>query len=146
KLCSYFERVELKGKIGKKVAVLLTPEMTSALNLLVEKRSECGIPDDNTYLFAIPNCLTHYRGHDTLRKFSEECGAEKPEYLRSTKLRKEIATTSQILNLKKNELDQLADFMGHDIAVHRQFYRLSEPTVQHAKISKLLLALEKGKL
>ncbi|MEQ2241604.1 hypothetical protein ILYODFUR_026990, partial [Ilyodon furcidens] len=146
KLCSYFERVELKGKRGRKVAVLLTPEMTSALNLLVEKRSECGIPDDNTYLFAIPNCLTHYRGHDTLRKFSEECGAEKPEYLRSTKLRKEIATTSQILNLKKNELDQLADFMGHDIAVHRQFYRLSEPTVQQAKISKLLLALEKGKL
>lgn len=43
-------------------------------------------------------------------------------------------------------MDQLADFLGHDISVHRQFYRLSEPTVQSAKISKLLLALERGKL
>ena len=40
----------------------------------------------------------------------------------------------------------LADFMGHDISVHREFYRLSEPTIQSARISKLLLALEKGKM
>ncbi|XP_070401383.1 uncharacterized protein [Nothobranchius furzeri] len=146
KLCSYFERVELKGKRGRKVAVLLTPEMTRAVELMVTKRKECGIPDDNTYLFAVPKCLTYYRGHDALRTLSEQCGAKKPEYLRSTQLRKEIATTSQILNLKDNELDQLADFLGHDISVHRQFYRLSEPTVQSAKISKLLLALEKGRL
>lgn len=62
KLCNYFERVELKGKRGRKVAVQLTPEMSAALNL----------------------------------------------------------------NL--------------------QFYRLSEPTIQSGKISKLLLALEKGQL
>ncbi|XP_041855503.1 uncharacterized protein LOC121649037 [Melanotaenia boesemani] len=146
KLCTYFERVELKGKRGRKVAVLLTPNMTKALNLLVEKREERGVPVENEYLFAIPNCLTYYRGHECLRKFADECGAQEPEYLRSTRLRKEMATTSQILNLKNNELDQLADFMGHDLAVHRQFYRLSEPTIQSAKISKILLALEKGML
>ena len=53
---------------------------------------------------------------------------------------------SQILNLKDHELDALADFLGHDIRVHRQFYRLSEDTVQVAKISKLLLELESGRL
>ncbi|KAG1934534.1 hypothetical protein F2P79_019774 [Pimephales promelas] len=57
-----------------------------------------------------------------------------------------MTTTYQMLNLKNNEMDQLADFLGHDITVHRQFYRLSEATIQSAKISKLLLALEKGKL
>lgn len=71
---------------------------------------------------------------------------KKNNYLRSTHLRKEIATTSQILNLKNNELDQLADFLGHDISVHRQFYQLSGPTIQSGKNSKLLLALERGKL
>ncbi|KAL2099510.1 hypothetical protein ACEWY4_003904 [Coilia grayii] len=50
------------------------------------------------------------------------------------------------MNLRNNELDQLADFLGHNIAVHRQYYRLPEATVQVTKIAKLLLALEKGKL
>lgn len=73
-------------------------------------------------------------------------GATHPEYLRSTQLRKQVATTSQILDFKNNELDQLADFLGHNINVHREYYRLPEATIQVTKISKLLLALEKGKL
>lgn len=40
----------------------------------------------------------------------------------------------------------LADFLGHNINVHREYYRLPEATIQVTKISKLLLALEKGKL
>ncbi|KAL0155304.1 hypothetical protein M9458_049567, partial [Cirrhinus mrigala] len=53
---------------------------------------------------------------------------------------------SQILNLKDNELDQLASFLGHDIRVHRDYYRLPDATIEIAKISKLLLAMEKGNL
>lgn len=64
----------------------------------------------------------------------------------STHLRKHVATLSQILNLKNHELDQVADFLGHDIHVHREYYRLPEATTQLAKISKLLLAMEKGSL
>jgi len=43
-------------------------------------------------------------------------------------------------------MDQLANFLGHDIRVHREFYRLPESTLQLAKVSKLLMAMEKGKL
>ncbi|KAF4072633.1 hypothetical protein AMELA_G00265280 [Ameiurus melas] len=53
---------------------------------------------------------------------------------------------SQVLNLKNHELDQVADFLGHDIRVHREYYRLPEAPTQLAKISKLLLAMEKGSL
>lgn len=53
---------------------------------------------------------------------------------------------SQVLNLKNNELDKVADFLGHDIHVHRDFYRLPVPTTQLAKLSKLLLSMEKGNL
>lgn len=35
---------------------------------------------------------------------------------------------------------------GHDIRVHRQYYRLPKGTLQLAKISKVLLAVEQGKL
>lgn len=137
-------RVELKGKKDRKVAVLLTPDLVNALRLLIEKRKDCNVLDENGYLFAVPKCLTYFRGHDCVRKFAEESGAKQPQYLRSTQLRKQVATTSQILNLKNNEMDQLADFLGHDIRVHRDYYRLPDATVQVAKIFKILLALEKG--
>uniref|UniRef100_A0AAV2M4K5 Uncharacterized protein n=1 Tax=Knipowitschia caucasica TaxID=637954 RepID=A0AAV2M4K5_KNICA len=123
-LCSYFTRVEIVGKRGRKVVVLLTPCMVDAL----------------------PQALSHYRGQDCLRVYASQCGAKHPELLRSTQLRKHVATLSQILNLKNNELDQVADFLGHDIRVHRDFYRFPVPTMQLAKISKLLLSMEKGNL
>ncbi|XP_076829569.1 uncharacterized protein LOC143485412 isoform X2 [Brachyhypopomus gauderio] len=144
KLCSHFSRVEIKGKRGRKVAVLLTPDMVDALSLLVSKRNACGVQDANCFLFARPSCQSHYRGQDCLRFYAVQCGARNPEHLRSTHLRKHVATLSQILNLKNNELDQVADFLGHDIRVHREYYRLPEATTQLAKISKLLLAMEKG--
>lgn len=145
-LCQHFSRVELRGKRGRKVAVLLSPDMVNAITRLVEKRKDCGVLDENLFLFARPHCLTPYRGQDCLRLYASECGAENPELLRSTQLRKHVATLSQILNLKNHELDQVANFLGHDIRVHREYYRLPEATTQLAKISKLLLAMEKGSL
>ncbi|KAG1946086.1 hypothetical protein F2P79_013653 [Pimephales promelas] len=146
KLCAHFSRVEIRGKRGRKVAVLLSPDMVDALTHLVSRRKECGVPEENVFLFGRPSCLTPYRGQDCLRIYANECGAKKPEFLRSTQLRKHVATLSQVLNLKNHELDQVADFLGHDIRVHREYYRLPEATTQLAKISKLLLAMEKGTL
>ncbi|KAI9521364.1 hypothetical protein NQZ68_007679 [Dissostichus eleginoides] len=146
RLCNYFSRVEITGKRGRKVAVLLSPSMLDALSLLVSKRTECGVCSTNVFLFARPKCMSYYRGQDCLRLHASKCGAKHPEHLRSTHLRKHVATLSQVLNLKNNELDQVADFLGHDIRVHRNFYRLPVPTTQLAKISKLLLTMEKGQL
>ncbi|KAM9699286.1 uncharacterized protein ACNS7B_008355 [Menidia menidia] len=146
RLCQHFKRIEIRGKRGRKVPVLLTPAMQQSLNFLVNKRQECGVLQDNTYLFARPSTYSCYRGSDCLRNFAKVCGAKSPESLTSTKLRKQTGTLSQVLNLRDTELDQLADFLGHDIRVHRQFYRLPEGTLQLAKISKILMALEHGRL
>ncbi len=146
KLCNYFSRIEIMGKRGRKVAVLLTPSMVDAVSLLASNRAECGVCATNVFLFARPKSMSHYRGQDCLRVQASQCGAKHPEHLRSTQLRKHVATLSQVLNLKNNELDQVADFLGHDIRVHRDFYRLPVPTTQLAKISKLLLSMEKGHL
>ncbi|CAM4690287.1 unnamed protein product [Leuciscus chuanchicus] len=124
KLCNYFSRIEIMGKKGRKVAVLLTPSVVNALSLLASRRTECGVCATNVFLFARPTSMSHYRGQDCLRVHASQCG----------------------VNLKHNELDQVADFLGHDIRVHRDFYRLPVPTTQLAKISKLLLSMEKGNL
>ncbi|XP_064208087.1 uncharacterized protein LOC135263699 isoform X2 [Anguilla rostrata] len=146
KVCRHFTRLEIRGKRGRKVPVLLTPQIQKALELMVEKRDANGVPSENGYMFARPSALSHYRGSDCIRQLVHACGLKNPSTLTSTKLRKHVATVSKVLNLNDTELDQLADFLGHDIRVHRQYYRLPEGTLQLAKISKILMALEQGRL
>lgn len=148
KLCRVLHRIEIIGKRGRTVPVLLTAEMCLWIDIIVQCRLYAGVNPENDFVF--PCCryasLGHLRGCDSLRAYSESCGAKYPELIRSTKLRKQIATLSQLLNLKENELDILTDFLGHDVRVHREFYRMPQETLQVAKVSKLLLAMEKGVL
>ncbi|XP_051802894.1 uncharacterized protein LOC110968623 isoform X9 [Acanthochromis polyacanthus] len=144
KMCEFFTRVEIRGKRGRMVPVLLKPSMVTAMELLADTRESCGVPSENLFMFARPEALSSYRGGECLQKYAKLCGAKHPEALTSTKLRKHIATMSQVLNLEENESDQLADFLGHDIRVHRQYYRLPQGTLQLARMSKVLLAMERG--
>ena len=122
--------------------------MEEAIELNLKFREVVGVSPTNKYLFArcSSNSDSHYRGTDCLRLFAKECGASNPKALRSTKLRKQVATLSQVINLKNNELDSLATFLGHDVRIHREYYRLPDNVMQTAKLSKLFLALESGSL
>ncbi|KAL3882846.1 hypothetical protein ACJMK2_029150 [Sinanodonta woodiana] len=131
-LCKLFKRLEIKGKKGSTVPVLLTTEVQESLDLLIRNRAIAGAELKNVYLFARSNygSMGHIRVSDCLRQFSLH-----PEHIRSTKLRKHIATVSQLLSLQEQEMDLLAQFMGHDIRI-----------LQVAKLSKLFLAMENGTL
>lgn len=146
KLCRHFSRIVIRGKRGRPVPLLLTQKMLCALELLVKQRDACGVLKDNRYFFARPEALTHLRGSDCLSDFANACGAKCPKSLTSTRLRKHAATLSTVLNMTDSEMDQLANFLGHDIRIHREFYRLPEKTLQLAKISKVLMALEQGRM
>jgi hypothetical protein len=86
------------------------------------------------------------RGSDVIRDLANNCGAANPLLLRSTRLRKHVAMLSQVLSLKEHEVEQLTRFLGHDIRIHRNFYRLPNEVIQTAKVSRILLALEKGNI
>lgn len=146
RLCQHFKRIEIRGKRNRKVPILLTPNMLSSMEALVSHRRACGVPDENPYFFSRPEAETNLRGSDAIREIARECGAKHPETLSSTKLRKQVATLCTLLNLKDNEMDTLANFLGHDIRVHREYYRLPEGTTELAKVSKILMALEQGRL
>ena len=47
--------------------------------------------------------------------------------------------------MNKMELMELARHMGHDLSVHKKFYRLQEDVIELAKVSKLLIAVEDGR-
>ncbi|KAK3572181.1 hypothetical protein QTP86_024860 [Hemibagrus guttatus] len=95
------------------------PEVTTSPRVVTDK-SETVVPTEDTEKIAV---------------VKEQSGSEGQET---------IGTSEK--TAKNNELDQVADFLGHDIRVHREYYRLPEATIQLAKISKLLLAMEKGRL
>ena len=76
---------------------------------------------------------------------SDELKLEKPDAVTSTRLRKYVATVSQILDLRENELDWLAHHLGHDITVHREYYRVHQSTIQLTKVGKILTTVDEGK-
>ncbi|XP_062391598.1 uncharacterized protein LOC134079526 [Sardina pilchardus] len=57
-----------------------------------------------------------------------------------------IIIRREVLNMTETEMDQLANFLGHDLVVHREYYRLPEGTLQLAKIRKVLMSIEQGRL
>ncbi|XP_043212654.1 uncharacterized protein LOC122376774 [Amphibalanus amphitrite] len=138
-------RVVIRGKKGRGVPMLLTQEMRRTVDILLEHREAAGV-GASQYVFvnSMASDDRPLRGADCLRKFARLSGLKNPESLTSTKLRKHIATLSQVLNLKDNELDLLAGFLGHDVRVHRSVYRMPEATTQLALVSKLLMASEQG--
>lgn len=144
-LCKVIPRTEIIGKRDRPVPVLFPSNISKCIELLLLKRDKV-VDTTNQYLFPAVHygSMSHVRGTECMRTFANECGAREPDRLRSTKLRKHIATMSQVMHLKENELDILAAFMGHDIRIHREFYRLPEATVQVAKVSKLLMRMENG--
>lgn len=75
-----------------------------------------------------------------MRKFAYECGADYPERLRGTLLRKHIATNCHKLKLTEQEVSELANFMGHKENIHKQYYRLPQKEADILNISKYLEA------
>jgi len=145
-VCKLFSRIELRGKRDGIVPLLVTEHVRSAIDLLVESRSSAGVKMSNQYVFALSHSENYIRGSDAVRKAAVHSGAANPSTLTSTNFRKHIATLSQLIDLKDHELDALAQFMGHDIRVHRKFYRLPNDVVQMSQLAKIFILMEKGQL
>ena len=147
-LYSRMDMVEVQGKAFRKIALIIPPDVKPAMDVLANKttRDQAGIKEMNRYFFACPGTLTNIRGGDALCKIANDAKLEHPDRIRCTKLRKYIATVSQILALNSNEMSWLATHLGHDISVHNSFYKLQESSIELCKVSKLLLAVDRGEV
>lgn len=139
-----YARFTIRGKLGREVPVLLYRELIDCIHLLNKYRKEAGLVE-NPYIFGIPEtkrkCLDACA---LMREFSVACGAKKPETLRGTTLRKQVATQSLMFNLSETEVEDLANFMGHEKAIHKEHYRIPIVTREITRMSKLLEMAQGG--
>ncbi|XP_060599234.1 uncharacterized protein LOC132752863 [Ruditapes philippinarum] len=143
-LCHSHLRVETRGKRGRKVAILFTQTMKANIDHLLQLQSELNI--NSKYVFIRPNGKMPFRGADVLREVSLQADLKHAKRITSTSLRKQLATMCQVLNLTESSQDILARFMGHDIRIHRAYYRLPQSTLEVAKVSKILHLFNTGKI
>lgn len=137
------KRIVMRGKRGRGVPVLFSTDVQNHIQFLLQMRDQF-VPKENPYLFAKAQSDSHIIGYKVLSKHAKNCGAKNPTSITSTRLRKHLATLSQLFSLSNSEIEQLATFMGHTIGVHRNSYRLPDDVFQTSKISKPLLIMEKG--
>jgi len=73
-----------------------------------------------------------------MRRFSTECGAQRPWTLRETNLRKHVATISVALDLSENDISDLVKHMGHALTIHKEIYRQSIISRDIVRMSQVL--------
>lgn len=123
-MMTLFKRVVVFGKGSKPVPILFTKLMQKFMNLLIKIRKSTNIvPKTNQYIFANPESDRWMNGNYVIRNLAKKCGAKQYELLTSNKFRKQIATILQLMHFEKDEMHQIAKFMGHTERTHMEFYR-----------------------
>ena len=95
---------------------------------------------NETYIFQTEGGKLLYRSAE------EDFELENKGLFRSTKLRKNMATAAQFLNLPQHQRTWAANFLGHDLSVHDKYYRMHTDPVNSAEVTKLLYMVDSSKL
>ena len=94
--------VIVRGKSLKNTSayILLPPDCQRAIEVLLAARDSSCVITTNKYMFARCNAETPLSGSAEMKELATECSLlEFPERITSTKLRKYIATVSQVFIL-----------------------------------------------
>ena len=118
--------------------------MLNCLKKLKQLRLEINPPITSHYFFCTRSGERPYQGVDVIKKISKEAGVSNLSVFTFITLRKHVATLTQSFEISKLHEDMLASFLGHDIRVHRSFYRRAIDIVEKAKVAKILFAANKG--
>ncbi|KAL3281740.1 hypothetical protein HHI36_004944 [Cryptolaemus montrouzieri] len=113
-LLQNLKRIVIRGKGGKPVPVLYSTFIQARIAELLKFRAKF-LKEDNAYLLGNPGFQSSIVGYKVVSKYAASCGAKNPKTLTCTKLRKHLATLTQLFNMNDNEIDQLARFIDHTV-------------------------------
>lgn len=80
-------RMEIRGKLGRTVPVLLKHSWEDCIDTLIRYRKKAGLPQNNDFLFAVPTQSWKVKTINVwaaLNSFATACGAENPSSLKVT--------------------------------------------------------------
>lgn len=138
KIARQYSQMQFRGKLGASVPVLLTHNMEKSIQLLVKHREDAGV-NNSEFLFALRSVRGQIKVVNTcnvLRELSNKCGADNPESLRGTNLRKHMASYCVTMDLDDVGVGEVAKHLGHSVSVHRHYY-------QHNTIDRDIVGMSK---
>ncbi|KAL6421398.1 hypothetical protein ACFW04_011791 [Cataglyphis niger] len=142
KIVIEYVRFTIRGKLNRTISVLLDSELQTCVELILRYRKKAGISLSNPYVFGSLNKnsrkYAYLKAYDMIRKFSIECGTNQPKTLRGTTLRKHVVTLRVNLNLMDTEIMDLANFIGHENKIHREYYRMPVVHREILQMSKII--------
>ena len=96
KMMNRMDLIQVSGKRNRLVPILITPEVGKAMKALASTRSRCGIPPQNQYFFATRSNDGYLNTWLVLHNHAIDAGVSKPALITSCRLRKYVATLSQV--------------------------------------------------
>ena len=118
-LIKKFKRIVIRGKRGRGVPVLFSQDVQEHIEILLSAGEQIFKNVSNPYLFGWPRSSSPLVGYKILEKHAIASGTKNLKAITATRLRKHLATITQIFNMTDNDVEQLANFMGHTDKVHR---------------------------
>lgn len=144
-LSTNFYRVELTGKRSRNIIhILVHKQVDKCLSIFLAKREEAGVDKKNNFVFSTKSGK-NISAASALELFSRQCRAERPTALRSTLLRKSLATFTQLLSMSQTEMTNFATLMGHNYSIHHDFYKIPCELTQITQLNKVLLYANSNK-
>lgn len=133
--------VEIRGKTGRGVPVLIPKETNKVLEYLSDPvaRQRASIRPENNYMFANTG-RTVVRAGESLDQVKFRSEVELRFY--ANNLRKHTATIAQALNLNDTEMKYICNHLGHTQKVHDLVYRQTSGMIERLDIAKLMLIQE----
>jgi len=96
KLMERMDMIQVPGKRNRKVPILITPDVSLAMQLLVESRQRCGVSAKNKYFFATDSTNGYLNTWLVLHNHAVAAHVDNPRLITSTRLRKYVATLAQV--------------------------------------------------
>ncbi|XP_033725242.1 uncharacterized protein LOC117315207 [Pecten maximus] len=139
------DMVTIRGKTGKGVPVILPQDTKKALQFLTdpENRTKVGVPSGNPYVFG-SNGAGVYRAYDAIRTIASGADLQYPNLIRTSNMRKYMATMLQALNTSEAERQWVLDHLGHTMDVHKIHYRMTSDVLERVDVAKILLIRDMG--
>ncbi|XP_060533817.1 uncharacterized protein LOC132706479 [Cylas formicarius] len=145
-LTKKYKRLLSSGKGSRAIFILLPKILEDFIETMLSNRNKY-ISEEKIFVFAVPGSKIKWgQGDAVIRMLTKNIEFQNPDAIFSNKLRNHIATVMQILNMTPNETKQFANFMGHTQKTYDEYYELPVDIYQTAKVSKMLLMMEKATL